>query len=280
MQSNDSHANYDLPLQEIPLKSGGSMGVYRCGNIVLRNSSPWTPTIHSLLRHLENVGFTGAPHVVGSGFDSSGREMLTYIEGEFSHPGPWTLEGAAEIGHLLKNLHNATASYITPEDAIWQPWFGRILGSANHTISHCDTASWNIVTRNGLPVALIDWEYAGPVDPIVELAQACWLNAKLFDDMVAEKDELPSLNERSRHLRAIVDGYELASEQRLNFIDRIIEFAICDTAEQADEANITQYSKKFDVDELGFNPLWALAWRARSAAWIVRHRRILQNALL
>jgi len=33
-------------------------------------------------------------------------------------------------------------------------------------------------------VALIDGELAGPVDPLVELAQACWLNAKLDDDVV------------------------------------------------------------------------------------------------
>mgnify|MGYP000462372643 CR=1 FL=1 len=60
-----------------------------------------------------------------------------------------------------------------------------------------------------MPYALIDWEYAGPVDPLVELAQACWLNAKLHDDVVAEIEGLPSLAEHAQQLRAILDGYEL-----------------------------------------------------------------------
>ena len=47
------------------------------------------------------------------------------------------------------------------------------------------------MARDGLPVALIDWETAGPVDPLVELAQLCWLNAKLHDDIVAGIERLP-----------------------------------------------------------------------------------------
>ena len=69
-------------------RGAGGSGVQRQGNVVLRPASPWTPTVHSLLKHLEEVGFTGAPRVVGSGFAPDGREALTYIEGEFTHPGP------------------------------------------------------------------------------------------------------------------------------------------------------------------------------------------------
>jgi len=69
------------------------------------------------------------------------------------------------------------------------------------------------VAQGGLPVALIDWETAGPVDPLVDLAQACWLNAKLFDEQVAEMDGLPPLDTCAHHLRAIVDRYGLAAAQ-------------------------------------------------------------------
>jgi hypothetical protein len=217
--------------------------------------------------------------VVGSGFDAHGRETLTYIEGEFADPGPWTLEGAAAVGELLRDLHAATSSYRPPATAIWQPWFGRRLGGAARIISHCDVAPWNIVARDGLPVALIDWEHAGPVDPLVELAQGCWLNAKLHDDYVAEIDGLPSLEERARQLRAIVDGYGLSADQRRGFVDQMIDFVIHDTAEQADEAGVGPDTTDLRSDELGFNPLWALAWRARAAAWLSRNRSVLQNAL-
>ena len=145
--------------------------VYRRGDVVIRETGPWAPTVHSLLRHLEGVGFP-ASRLVGSGFDDQGRETLRYIEGELTQPGPWTLEGVSAVGQMLRELHEATASYRLPTDAVWGPWFGRDIGGSDRVIGHCDVAPWNIVARDGLPVALIDWDFSGPVDPLVELAQA------------------------------------------------------------------------------------------------------------
>src|ERR1700692_2075672 len=85
--------------------------VYRSGDVVVRDSGPWTPTVHALLRHLETVGFDGAARVVGWGCEPAGLETLAFIQGDFIHPGPWTLEGAASVGVLLRQLHDATASF-------------------------------------------------------------------------------------------------------------------------------------------------------------------------
>ena len=249
--------------------------VQREGNVIIKEGGLWTATVHSLLRHLEEVGFEGAPRLAGSGLDSDGRETLTYIEGEFTQPGPWSLEGAAAVGQLIRNLHSATASFRPASDAVWWPWFGRALGDGKRIIGHCDTAPWNIVARDGLPIALIDWERASPVAPLVELAQTCWLNAKLHDDEVAEFDGLPPLHERAVQLRAIVDAYGLTKKQRSGFIDTISEFVIHDVAEQADEAGINH---KTDLDSIERVYLWSFAWRSRAAAWIYRNRRTLQNA--
>ena len=133
------------------------------------------------------------------------------------------------------------------------------------------------MTRDGLPVALIDWETAGPVDPMIELAQACWLNAKLFSDDVAEREGLPSLEVRARQLRAIVDAYGLSTTQRRGLVDLIIGYAIHDTAEQADAFGVTRET----VDPMpdGFPIIWGLTWRARSAAWIYRNRDTLERAI-
>jgi hypothetical protein len=53
----------------------------------------------------------------------------------------------------------------------------------------------------------------------------------------------------------------------------MIELAVCDAAAQADDAAASP--------EATAQPaiLWAMAWRARSAAWMIRHRRILEAAL-
>lgn len=247
--------------------------VWRSGDVIIRAAGPWTPAVHALLRHLEQVGFDGAPQLVGSGFDEKGRETLTYIDGEFTQPGPWTESGAGAVGALLRSLHTATASFRPPEAASWYRWFGRSLGDEPRIIGHCDVAPWNIVARDGRPIALIDWDFAGPVDALVELAQACWLNAKLYSDDVAELEGLPPLDERARQVRAILDGYGLASKDRAGFVDRIVEFVVHATANEADELRVTP-----DTAEPGLT--WALAWRARSAAWISRHRSVLQNALV
>jgi hypothetical protein len=41
--------------------------------------------VHALLRHLEAVGFDGAPRLLG--IDAQGREVLTYLPGEVIIPG-------------------------------------------------------------------------------------------------------------------------------------------------------------------------------------------------
>jgi hypothetical protein len=259
-------------VQEIELTGGGRTSVHRRGDVVVRDTGPWTPAVHTLLRHLESKGFAGAPRLVGTGMDGT-RETLTFIEGTFTQPGPWSPDGAAAVGALLRDLHDATADYEPPAGAVWFPWHGRDLGGTHRVIGHCDVAPWNIVARAGLPVALIDWETAGPVDPLVELAQAAWLNAKLHDDVVAGLEGLPPLGERAAHLRAVLDGYGLPGKHRRGFVDRIIEFVVCDTADQADDAGVTP--------DLTAHPeaLWGMAWRARAGAWIVRNRRVLENAI-
>ena len=108
---------------------------------------------------------------------------------------------------------------------------------------------------------------------MVELAQLAWLNAKLHDDIVAEIEHLPPLAERAHQLGTIADAYGLTAEQRRDLLDRIIEFAITDTAWEADFAEVTPQTTSHPV------ALWAMAWRARSAAWMIRHRRTLETGL-
>lgn len=259
------------------LAGGGRTKVSRRGQVVFRTAEPWSASVHALLRHLEDVGFVGAPRVVEPGFDAHGRETVTFVDGESLGNGPWTDDAAASLGVLLRTLHNATASFVPPDDSVWQDWFGRGIGR-NHrgighrVIGHCDTGPWNIVVRNGQPFALIDWEMAGPVEPIVELAQLCWLNAQLHDDDVAEIAGLPGPAVRANQLRLIADGYGLPSSEGSRLVDTMIEVALQDAAQQAIEARILPTSTDPE-------PMWGLAWRARAAAWMSRNRRLLESAL-
>ena len=113
---------------EIVLSGGGRTQVVRRGDIVLRRTGPWALAVHALLRHLEAAGFDAAPRVVGTGFDATGREMLTWIEGDIVNPAPWSDNAAVAIGRMIRRLHDATASFRAPRGARWRRWFGRDVG--------------------------------------------------------------------------------------------------------------------------------------------------------
>ncbi len=256
---------------ETVLTGGGRTRVVRRGEIVHRDSGPWSATVLDLLRYLAGEGFAAAPQVVEPGFDPAGNETLTFVEGTSAHPGPWPRDLLVTIGATMRQLHQLTRDYQPPATPIWQRWFGRDLGGGTHVIGHCDAAPWNILQSGG-KVALIDWETAGPVDPIVELAHVCWLNAQLHDDDVAELQGLGSPAERAADLRAIVDGYGLPSTKRQALPDLMIEIAVQDAADQARSAAITEQTTES-------TELWAITWRTRAASWMLTHRRTLTNAL-
>jgi Phosphotransferase enzyme family len=177
--------------------------------VVLKEAGFWASGVIALLRHLESVGFDGAPRVVGDGYAADGRLAVTYIAGESPHPGAWSEEEVARIGQLLRQLHTATTNFKPPAEAVWQPVWLRELPAEQVVFGHCDTGPWNIVASNDSPRAFIDWEFAGPVDPLWELAETAWLNAQLHDDDISELHELPDAATRARQARAIIDGYGL-----------------------------------------------------------------------
>ncbi len=253
------------------LSGGGRTAVSRRGDVVLRETGPWAPTVHTLLRHLEAVGFVGAPRVVGSGFDEQGREALTFLDGEIINPAPWTDDAMAELGALIRRLHDATASFVVPEDGRWRPWFGREVGEPD-IIGHCDAAPWNIVSRSGKPVGLIDWEVAGPVSRLTELAMVIWNNAQLYDDDVAALNGLPDAATRIRQVRVFADAYELSRVNRRKLTDQIIAFAAQSAANEVIEQQIapnTEHAPR----------VWGIAWQTRSVAWLIRHRSRLEAML-
>lgn len=248
--------------------------VRRVGDVVHRAAGPWSPSVHALLRHLDAVGFTGAPRVVGDGFDNDGRETLTFIPGEFVHPHAWSDEGITAVGTLLRAMHDATRSFRAPAHAQWQPWFTRV--AASGVYGHGDVGPWNIVARNGLPVAFIDWEFAGPVDRLDEVAQAAWLNCQLHADDVAALNDLPSPHDRARQLRLFADGYGLGTDERAQLVTRMIDHAVRDAANETLEDGALMMAKRPTGPD---DPGWGVAWRIRSAWWLVRHRELLDAAL-
>jgi len=258
---------------ETPLSGGGRTNVVRRGGIVARQTGPWAPSVHALLIHLESVGFEGAPRVVGEGFDDHGREILTYVEGAVIHPAPWSDAAISNLGTMIRRLHDATASFRVSDSAIWRSWFGRTIGKPD-IIGHCDAGPWNIVSRNGKPVALIDWEVAGPVNRLTEIAMLTWNNAQLYDDDVGALVGLPDVAARMRQVRLFTDAYGLSAAERHQLPYRIIELAAQSAANEVVEHQIAPRTEFVPVPGV-----WGIAWRTRSVAWLTRNRPELEAAL-
>jgi thiamine kinase-like enzyme len=144
------------------------------------------------------------------------------------------------------------------------------MGSTNKIISHCDFAPWNTITRSSTVIGLIDWEYSGPVDPLIELARVCWLFVQLYDNDVGDKIGLPSVEKRSVQFKLLIDGYELDKAKRSDLLEDITEVGVFESAEQAIELN---------VGEKTVGNMWGISWRARSVKWIIQNRKILEQAI-
>ena len=264
-------------MNEVPLDGGWQTDVRRVGDVVLRSPKPQSRTVVGLLTHLVQVGFDASPRPLDGGFASDGREQLGFIEGESPQPRPWSNDAVWEIGRMVNALHLAAASFEVPTNAHWRPWFARSLAGTHPVIGHGDLGPWNILARAGMPVAMIDWDNAGPVDALWELAQVVWLNAQLHDDDVAAGSGLPDAAVRARQAALILDGYGLARDERVGFVDRLVEMAIRCAREEAIECRVGHDSPSPTAN--GYPVLWAVSWRARSAAWMLDHRALIQNAI-
>ena len=245
----------------------GSREVYRLDGKVERTAKPWSLSVLSFLRHLEKDGLP-VEQVISVDEEV---EISVFAEGEMVHPKGWSDDALYEVGKLLARLHDSAQNFVMKDDAIWQDWCLRQLGGKERICCHGDIAPWNVITENGYPKVLLDWEYAGPLDPFVELARVCWLFPQLVDDDLQAFHDLPSLKKRAEQVRIITEGYGLSTNKRNKLVDQIIEVIICETAvEEAIKPAVT-------FDSMG--NLWGFAWRSRSLYWVWRNRDILQAAL-
>jgi hypothetical protein len=160
------------------------------------------------------------------GADDQGREVLTWVEGEAPKV-PWptwmqTEEVLAALGALLRRYHDAVESFVPPADAEWRCWLGSPGGPL---IRHGDLWPSNVVFRTGVPIALIDWEFAQPATRLDDLASAAKHWVPLIGDERAREDgwELPV--DRVRRLRILADGYRLDADGRTAIIPTVLRNA-------------------------------------------------------
>jgi aminoglycoside phosphotransferase (APT) family kinase protein len=214
---------------EIPLAGGDvTEGVVRVGNTVRRPVGPHSPLVHALLTHLESVGFEGAPRFLG--IDGSGREVVSYIDGEVAgrpRP-PWIADETrlASVGRLVRSYDDAAASFTPPPHAQPDtappepPGIPPAPPYPPELIGHVDITPENVVFRDRLAYALIDFDLAKPATRADEMFNAMLWWAPLSDP----RDADPLLRDVDvpRRARILADAYGLSGADR----ERIMEVAM------------------------------------------------------
>jgi hypothetical protein len=189
---------------EIPLAGGDMNVVVRVGDTVRRPPEP--SHVIELLQWYERVGFDGAPRFLGH--DAQGREILSFGEGRPAFaPVPSSDEVVAAIGALLRRAHDAQDGFAPPE----------------LVIGHGDLFWTNVIFRDGLPAALIDWELARPMTRALEVAMAAtyWAGIRIDEQLV--EWGIPT-ERRGERLRILCDAYGLGVDERDSLLRELIDF--------------------------------------------------------
>jgi Ser/Thr protein kinase RdoA (MazF antagonist) len=258
---------------EVALRGGMvTGGVVRVGETVRRPLREASGSVHALLRHLEAAGFEGAPRVLG--VDGEGREILTYVPGEAARR-PLAAHAVSDealraLAGLLRRFHDASASFRPPAGAVWEP--GSNEDRTPEVIGHCDVTPENVVFRDGLPCALIDFDMARPTTRLFDVVTTLRHWAPIADPL--DRDPSQRDLEVGARLRLFCDVYGVSARDRR----RLLELARL----RFDRSHAEMRSRA--VNQGG---VWADMWRSgagqrirRARAWLDTHEERLHEHLV
>jgi aminoglycoside phosphotransferase (APT) family kinase protein len=241
--------------------------VVRVGDTVRRPWRATTPATGALLRHLERVGFDGAPRFLGR--DEDGREILSYIPGRaaIEPQERWALtdEALISVARLLRRFHDAVASF-DPSDHEWPQAVPAAFRDGS--ISHNDPNLDNIVFVSGRAVALIDFDLASPGSAVWDVACAARLWAPLRDPRDAPHGR--SL----QRLRLFLDAYGLPARKRARVVDAMVP---------AHEWCYRIVRGALQIGHEPFERMWRAGGEAkadRTRAWLIAHDAQMRKAVV
>lgn len=202
---------------EYPLQGGvtNTGAVTRRGDLVLRPATRHAASTQGFLARLRAAGFDGAPEPRGIAAD--GREQLVYIDGDVAVPPypEWAQSDAVltSVVMLLRRYHDVAAT--VGAVGSWDLEAADPAGGS--IVCHNDVCLENVVFRDGVAVALLDWEFAAPGRPIYDLAQMARMCIPIDDDQSAARLGW-TRGDRAGRARLICDTYGLSPADRRQFL--------------------------------------------------------------
>jgi hypothetical protein len=199
---------------EEPLVGGiANVGrVVRAGAYVLRPAKPQSASVHAFLRAVRDAGFAGVPSPVG--IDHDGRERLEFIDGDVPVPPypAWSQTDAAlaSVARLLRGLHDAARGF-DAEGCRWDDSLADPKGGA--LVCHNDLELSNVVFRDGVAVAFLDFEFAAPGRDVYDVAHLARFWVPIDDEFDQERMGWRPADRPAR-LRVAADAYGLDGDGR------------------------------------------------------------------
>ncbi len=181
--------------------------VLRRGEFVLRPSNPHSATVHRFLGALRATGFEGASLPVE--VQADGRERLVYLEGDVPVPPfpDWAQSDRtlASIAQLMRSFHEASAKV----ELVPSTWSEEMADpDGGPIVCHNDVCPENVVFRDGMAVALLDFDFAAPGRPAFDLAACARMCVPIDDDLSAARLGWGPVDRPAR-LRLLADTYGL-----------------------------------------------------------------------
>jgi hypothetical protein len=212
---------------ELLTGDGVTQGIVRIGDTVRRPLRPFSLTVQAYLAHLRDAGFTGAPLPLG--IDEQGREVLSFVPGDVPR-NPLPPETAGDdvliaLAQLIRALHEASTGWVPPPDAVWggTPANAGQITEQAELVSHRDYYPGNVVFRDGLPVALIDFDLAMPTTRLYDIANALWYWAPLRDP----RDRAPAFADADipHRIAVFADAYGMTARHRAELAPFAVDVA-------------------------------------------------------
>lgn len=202
------------------LSGGRESAIYRDGEVVYRPLQPWSPTIHLILKHLEQENVTECPRFLGVNQD---QEILSFVVGNtYDYPlvgAIATVDALISAGKLLRKIHDSTVPLLEQIDVSSNEWMLKPR-EPFEVICHGDFTPYNVALSESTVVGVFDFDTAHPAPRIWDLAYSvyCWSPFKTDNN-----DKLGSITEQVVRAKLFCDSYGTSKSERDQLTDAMVQ---------------------------------------------------------
>jgi Ser/Thr protein kinase RdoA (MazF antagonist) len=132
------------------------------------------------------------------------------------------------LARLIRRLHDAAADFVAPADAVWGGIPGTPPGvvplfDTPELIAHQDYCPGNVVFRNGLPAAFIDFDLSRPTTRVADIVNAMYW----WTPFMHPADRPPALRDADvpARVRIFADAYGMTQQQRALVVPTAVQRA-------------------------------------------------------